>query len=267
MKKLLIGTFVTFLLFLSVASVRATELNTENVRLIQLQTLYGIPLGTSPSNKLIARQIYCLSNNPDTKFADWVAYRVDSESIKAGMKTKRNWKADPALPEDETLEPEDFKGANKALSVDRGHQAPLASFKGTEYWHQTNYLSNITPQRSALNQGPWKQLEDAVRELAAEQSVYVMTGPLYERSMQELPGADEPHKVPSGYWKIVAVQNAGEIPIVVRAYIFDQDTSRSSKIAEHLVTVDEIEERSGLDFFWKLPDAVESAIEGRAFSQ
>ena len=68
-------------------------------------------------------------------------------------------------------------------------------------------MSNITPQKSALNQGPWKNLEGMIRGLVREKygTVWVMTGPLYERNMRELPQADEPHKVPSGYWKIVVV--------------------------------------------------------------
>lgn len=261
MKKSLVASVLTFVLLFYVASAFASELTTENVALIQAQTLYGIPLGTSSDNRLVVRSIYCLSNNPDTKLADWVAYRVDSETMKAGTRTKRTWRADPALPADETLEPADYKGAHAALHTDRGHQAPLASFKGTNSWHQTNYLSNITPQRSDLNQGPWKRLEDKVRELAANETIYVMTGPLYERDMEALPGADEPHKVPSGYWKIVAIQKDGELPLLVTAYIFDQNTSRRSKMSEHVVTVDEIEERSELDFFWKLPDDVEAKLE------
>lgn len=262
MKKLLVCALAAFLLLLATVPAVAENLNTNNVRLIQEQILYGIPLGTSENNALVVRPIYSLSNNPDTKFADWVAYRVDSKSMKAGAKTKRQWKADPALPADETLEPADYRGAHAALHTDRGHQAPLASFKGTNCWHQTNFLSNITPQRSDLNQGPWKRLEDKVRELAATQPVFVMTGPLYERPMAPMPGADEPHKVPSGYWKIIAIQESGQL-LQMFAYIFDQETPRQTSYADYITTVDEVEERTGFDFFWKLPDELEKRIESQ----
>ena len=57
---------------------------------------------------------------------------------------------------------------------------------------ETNYLSNITPQRSPLNQGPWRILEDRIRDVTADyDAVYVLTGPLYERTMPALPGADD----------------------------------------------------------------------------
>ena len=38
-------------------------------------------------------------------------------------------KADPLLEDPETLEPADYKDANRVLKTNRGHQAPLASFK------------------------------------------------------------------------------------------------------------------------------------------
>ena len=127
---------------------------------------YGCPAGASRTNDVLVREIYVLSSNDTTKFADWVAYRVTEDSI--GPTDVRRWKADPALSEDETLEPDDYRGAHAELQTDRGHQAPLASFTGTSAWETTNYLSNITPQKSALNQGPWKGLEDAVRDLARD---------------------------------------------------------------------------------------------------
>ncbi len=35
--------------------------------------LAGCPGGSPDSNELVIREIYVLSNNPETKFADWVA--------------------------------------------------------------------------------------------------------------------------------------------------------------------------------------------------
>jgi hypothetical protein len=37
------------------------------------QFILGIPLGTPATNDLIIRDIYALSSNDSTKFADWVA--------------------------------------------------------------------------------------------------------------------------------------------------------------------------------------------------
>lgn len=225
--------------------------------------LKGYPLGTPASNDLIIRDLYAMSSNDRTKFADWVAYRLTPATV-SGSADERHWEADPWLSEDETLEPEDYRGAYAALDTHRGHQAPLAALDGTGRAYQTNYLSNITPQKGALNSGTWRVMESRIRDLLEDEAfreVYVMTGPLYEREMPSLPEADEEHRVPSGYWKIVAVYAEGNLRSA--AFIMDQHTPYSSPLMDHLVTVDEVEERSGLDFFWILGENRQNRLERR----
>lgn len=217
---------------------------------------------TKTDNRVLIRTSHTLSSNAATKFADWVAYDVVPADI--GRSQRRVWRPDPLLPEGETLEPADFKGAHKALKTDRGHQAPLASFTGAPGWEATNYLSNITPQKSALNQGPWKKLEGAVRALAKSGAgaVHVITGPLYERDMPPLPEADEPHRLPSGYWKIISLLGGGVIEVA--GFVFDQETPRKADFCDtaYAVPVREIARRSGLTFAPGL--ASSSAAEARA---
>ena len=208
--------------------------------------LYGCPSGAPASNDLVIRPIYLLSSNDYTNLADWVAYKVTLDGL--GPSRKRKWFTDPVLDANETLEALDYKGAHAALSTDRGHQVPLASFAGTPYWEMTNYLSNITPQKSALNQGPWKNLEEAERRIARQgHSVYVMSGPLYGGKYIPLPGADEPTELPVSYWKIVSwVENA---EIVTASFVMPQSAGRKDKFCGFLSSVSEIEIISGLRFF------------------
>ena len=214
--------------------------------------LAGCPAGTPETNDLVVREIYALSNNEETKFADWVAYRVTRETIGTSDSLDRNWQNDDLLAPDATLEDDDYAGASAALGTDRGHQAPLASFAGTRFWRETNVLSNITPQKSALNQGPWVRLETAVRDAAyALREVYVVTGPTFDPSQQamQLPRADEPHSVPTGYFKVVA-DSTGRLT----AFLFDQDVPRRMDYCEGIVTLDSVEEATGLDLFPREPN-------------
>ncbi len=245
--------FALQLVVAAIAPVFAQEIHSNHC-------LHGCPSGSPATNDLIVREIYILSSNDDTKLADWVAYKVTSDTI--GPSPGRNWKADPLLAENETLEPEDYKDAHARLKTDRGHQAPLASFSGTRHWKDTNLLSNITPQKSDLNQGAWVDLESKVRDLARKpevDAVYVMTGPLYERDMPKLPKADEAHMVPSGYWKIVAINDGDSAKVA--GFIFDQNTAKNADFCDHLKTVDEIERKSGLNFFHGLDESRETQIE------
>lgn len=223
----------------------------------------GYPFGTPATNDLIIRDLYALSSNDKTKFADWVAYFLDSEVLIGDFKAHRNWHADPWLSEDETLEPypnDDYKNAHATIKTDRGHFAPLGSFKGSPKAAQTNFLSNISPQYSDLNQGPWHNLELKTRSwIKRGNTAFIITGPLYERAMPQLPNADEPHQVPSGYWKIIFSEKNNQR--LVLGFIFDQETPRDFDFSKGLVSINEIENRSGLDFFWLLNQEEEEELE------
>ena len=87
-------------------------------------------VGAPSSNVELARHLYVLCNNEATKPSDWVAYRVETAGIKAGGRD-RNYRPTPDLMQSVTLEEPDCRGANAALRVDHGNQAPLGSFTGT----------------------------------------------------------------------------------------------------------------------------------------
>ena len=224
--------------------------------------LHGCPSGAPATNDVVIRDVYILSSNDMTKFADWVAYRVTKSTI--GSTADRRWKSDPWLADNETLEPKDYIGAFATLKTDRGHQAPLASFTNTPHWETTNYLSNITPQKSALNRGVWVALENAVRGVAKKpttDAVYVVTGPLYERSTVPLPKTKKSHMVPSGYWKIISTEQNGVIKIA--AFIFNQETERKAELCNEEFTsnVRTIEIKTGLSFFHALKPAEQDKLE------
>lgn len=209
--------------------------------------LHGCPVGAPAIDDIVVREIYTLASNDLTKMADWVAYRVTPETI--GPSGARKWSSDPWLSLDETLEPDDYDGAPAALSIDRGHQAPLAAFSGTPFASDTNILSNITPQGTALNQAPWQRLEARENELARAENigVYILTGPLFERIMPAMPHADERHRVPSGYWKVIATADGR-----MAAFIMDTAAPRSLDPCAARVTLEEIELRSRLALFPRL---------------
>jgi endonuclease G len=205
----------------------------------------GPPCGTEAEDLLLVREAYALANDRLRKGPTWVAYRVDRRTG-SGHDVERDWHADPWLPDDARLEPEDFRGAADALGVDRGHMAPLASLDGLPDVDDLNLLSNISPQRRELNRGPWKQLEDRERALAArlDGPVYVLAGTLFERPMPKLPGADELHAIPSGFWKVVYARRGDGW--CRDAFLFDQVDAGAAHRAPLRATVAEIGARAGL---------------------
>lgn len=231
--------------------------------------IYGQPLGSPATNDLIIRDLYALSSNDSTRFADWVTFRLTAAEVVGHLDLDRDWHIDPWLDPEETLEADedgeddDYVGAHGAHDYDRGHLVPLGSVRGSEQASDVNFYSNIVPQLGPLNQGPWRRLEDAERELVcAGNVIWVMAGTLYDGlPAPTLPQADEEHEVPTGFWRVIAFHNPDTL--WVAAFTFEQDTLGSDEVAAHLTSVDDVETRSGLDLFHMLPDAQETQLETR----
>ena len=242
--------FQSALAFVGIAatSISVAAAAHDRAELHTFHCLHGCPAGSPDTDDIVVREIYTLASNDVTKLADWVAYRVTPQTI--GTSGARRWDADPWLSEDETLEPADYDDAPDALRIDRGHQAPLAAFSGTPFAADTNKLSNITPQGSALNQAPWQRLEARELELAKRENVavYVLTGPLFERMMPPLPRSDERHRVPSAYWKVIATTNGR-----MSAFVMDTQAPRDLNFCSARVTLEEVELRAKLLLFPRLP--------------
>lgn len=249
----------------AVACALAGPASAQEAEIHTFHCLHGCPMGSAATNDLVVREIYTLSSNDRTKFADWVAYRVTPETI--GPSEGRRWRADPWLAEAETLEPADYDGAPAALGIDRGHQAPLAALSGTAFAEDTNILSNITPQGSALNQASWQYLEARERDFVrldpadpapVRHSLYVLTGPLYERMMPSMPMAAGPerHRVPSAYWKVLATEDGR-----LSAFIFDQATPRDADYCDMRVSLEEVEYRTILTLFPRLAERAFASLD------
>lgn len=207
------------------------------------------PEGTPNDNYLVDHTIFTLSGNKTTKLADWVSYIIEPQNL-SGPKRTRTWKQDPNIQVNDTLSPNDYSGANAACAYDRGHQAPLAAFSNNSLWANTNYLSNITPQKAELNQGAWERLENAERKLlsvAKYNKVYVVTGPYYTgESMCALPNTSIKAIIPNGYWKTVSVvDNAGNSQSV--SFMFRQDTAREVKYCNYITSMNSIQSQTNLN--------------------
>ncbi|MFT3868242.1 MAG: DNA/RNA non-specific endonuclease [Nibricoccus sp.] len=150
---------------------------------------------------------------------------------------------------------------------DRGHMAPnyaIALHYGREAQEETFRLSNICPQKHALNAGPWKELEQriATNYPARFGEVWVLVGPIF---------GDRPVRlkrriaVPEAFYMIIIDENEGRVR--AEAFIFPQDTPAEIESGRYLTSIDEIERRTGLDFLNQLPAEAQNALEARVVSR
>ncbi|MBU3713877.1 MAG: DNA/RNA non-specific endonuclease, partial [Ferruginibacter sp.] len=119
------------------------------------------------------------------------------------------------------------------------------------------YFSNMSPQVPSFNRGVWKKLEELVREWAvAYKKIYVATGPVLTKGLPTI-GPNEV-SVPSYFYKVILEQHDGETKAI--GFIIPNESS-SSSLQDYAVSIDHVEEITGIDFYCQLEDAQEKEVE------
>lgn len=232
---------------------------------------YGFPGIEHP----LFRNRTVVSYNAKNKTANWVAERINRYTLAEGDDTDR--KKAGFKTEKEEIAPEfraslsDYKGSG----YDRGHLAAAANHKASqEDLQETFMLANISPQvGSGFNQSFWKGLEKSVREWGSgDDEVYVVTGPAYlsedgGKSSQvsyEVIGENQV-AVPTHFFKVMLAERpteSGGTEVRTQAFLVPNKKIRKDARTERfLVSIDDLEKKTGLDFFNRLPDKLENELE------
>lgn len=204
---------------------------------------------------IIERPYYTLRYSEEHEQAIWVAYKLSADSLKQEkFPRKDDFRKDPRVRTG-SASLSDYKGTG----YDRGHLAPAADFSYDEFaLSQTFYMSNMSPQDASFNRGVWKKLEEQVRKWSMEDSdIYVVTGPILNKQFTTI--GENKVSIPEYYYKIVLDINKPEIKAI--AFLLKNEKSGES-LETFTVTIDKIEELSGLDFFPTMPDDLEDILEG-----
>jgi hypothetical protein len=118
-------------------------------------------------------------------------------------------------------------------------------------------MSNMSPQVNPFNGGIWAILESQVRTWAIDNdSLYVVTGPVLRPG---LPVIGDNVAVPEYYYKAILVYTTERQQGI--GFIMKNEAS-NDEIYNFAVTIDSVENFTGLDFFPVLADSIENAIEG-----
>lgn len=190
------------------------------------------------------------------RVAVWVAYPNCKLYLNGSVGRTDEWALDPLLGE---LSAAPFGGY--AGPYARGHQIPSADRQCCyEANAQTFYGTNMTPQLNAHNEGIWADLEGKVRTISkASDTTYVVTGVVMsESSKTEKDSYGQSVTIPDAYFKVLlrysksstlGQWNAAAFYLEHRAY--------SEKLGkQHSMSVDALEEITGIDFFVNLPAKV-----------
>ncbi|WP_444678350.1 DNA/RNA non-specific endonuclease [Halomonas sp. E19] len=153
---------------------------------------------------------------------------------------------------------------------DRGHLAPnyaIAVVHGRQAQEQSFLMSNISPQRPDLNRRLWQRLEEVVIDHFVPRFgvVQVITGPVFpERFIDNVTNRVGLVEIPEAFYKIIVVP--AEAPMAL-AFIMPQEVRGNEPLDAYLVSIDEVEARTGLNFFPRLPDGVAEVLEGEVVAE
>jgi DNA/RNA endonuclease G (NUC1) len=236
-------------------------------------TEFGEPTDADASDDFIVRhEQFTASYNPNRGSPNWVSYDLDAAHFGAQDRCDC-FTMDPDLPASfPRLTTADYTdaGAFHGYGIDRGHM--VRSFDrttGSLDNARTYLFSNVVPQASDMNQGPWANLENDLGDLARVQGreVYIITGPAGNKGTLKDEGKIV---IPTSTWKVAVILPrdhgladivdyrdleviAVDMPNVERIRNVDWNTYRT--------TVDAIEVLTGYDLLALLPDDIENAVE------
>lgn len=217
----------------------------------------GLP---SKQGELLCRKGYLLAHSPEYKTPLWVIEHLTADKASGTLPRYNKFEPDPDLAEGERAEINDYKGSG----YDRGHMAPSADMRWDQQaMEECFYLSNMVPQvGKGMNQGIWKNLEELVRDWALSRGeLYIFTGPIYEGGLKKTIGTNQV-AVPSHLYKIVYDPHKTE----AIAFIMPNDKLVNSDMPKYIVTIRDIEKKTGLDFLSKLDSHVQDVIENKKAS-
>lgn len=198
---------------------------------------------------------FSLTMSRSRRFARWVAWNVDGESLKKLSRSGMRFRLDPRVPSDAQVGDELYAGNR----IDRGHLARRADLtwgpeaEARQANRDSFFFTNIAPQVDDFNQsarrGVWGRIEDSVYEQVEVQDlrISVFGGPVFGDADPVYRGV----ALPREFWKVVAYVD-GDV-LKARAFLLTQRLDRLESLdldefRTYQVTLADLTERTGVRF-------------------
>lgn len=251
-----LGCWLAFSSDASASEEKQVELTEKNPDLIFDQDgLYNVILPVGTPEQLKKYEGFKVSFNKDNKTPNYVAWQLlDRETKGEAGRSDKFWQD----PEIEGC-PDEF--AYRRSGYDRGHLCPSADQKWSpEAMHDCFVMANICPQAPELNQRAWQTLETKERQWAKRDgAIWIVAGPIYNDSDNKTIGNFNV-RVPGAFFKAFLALDV-EHPRAI-AFIYP-NAAAPGNMQDYAMSVDQLEEITGYDFFSSLPDDLEESIEAK----
>lgn len=255
----------------SVTGYEIPHLNDQNVYADHYVTMDGVQILN-----------YALEWDNTKRHANWVAFTFDTTTSADNVKRTDAWSVAPKLPAEMQVQESDHKNDG----FDKGH---LCASEDRVYLKEANeqtfYYSNMSPQLKDFNGGFWRKLETRVQTWGRSTAdgvydkVYVTKGGTLNKLLKNFKGTTVNGGTPTtdanGFtihglacpeYYFMAVLSQKDDVFHAIAFLVPHkegmtENPSSDELKEYVVSVDKLEEETGIDFFCNLPDVLENEVE------
>lgn len=215
---------------------------------------------------------YSVEWDYEKKSQRWSCYAMTNTSTSGGAGYNSPFEEDPDLPT--AMRFADTNAMYTGSGFTRGHICPSADVQcSKEANHQTFYYTNMQPQYWNFNagdgyEGIWVKMENYVRKIANglkdhngyTDTLYICKGGTIDDA-NILMRVKNQLIVPKYFYMALLVKNSSGYKAMAFWAEHVNATAPNAKLADYAITIDELERKTGIDFFCNLPDETENHVE------
>ena len=192
----------------------------------------------------------------------WTCYQFHNGIPDNNVGRKESWKVDPNIPSAYQTSQADYSGSG----FTRGHMCMSNDRQSSvEQNKQTFYYSNMQPQYSNHNSGLWQTLENKVNSWGNNSSfrdtLYVVKAATIDKADQRLANTSTGLIVPKYFYMAILCVKNGQYKAIGFWTEHTNSSVKNVKPKNYAVSIRELEEKTGIDFFCNLPDDIEETVE------
>lgn len=234
-----------------------------NTWVVKSTNNYGVTFSLEWSNSKIANR--------------WTCYTFHEGNNDKNTTRKDDFKVDTELPEATRSTLGDYSGSGYS----RGHLCASSDRLCSEEQNkQTFFLSNMQPQWQSHNGGIWNRLEEQVQKwggcVVANQQYSIICDTLYVVKAATIADVtingstsagvytqkcNDRLPVPKYFYMALLARTGNTYKALAFWTNHTNDAQSNTSISSCVITIDELERRTGIDFFCNLPDDIENAVE------
>jgi len=227
---------------------------------------------TSDNNTYDADRVnYCVEWDCDKKAQRWSCYQMHAGYTGNYNRVVSGYMNDTSLPLDSYYEDDYYSRSG----YQHGHICPNYDRRYSYYAnYQTYYFTNMQPQYPKFNgysnsgndkgEGLWVRMEEQVRSWtprSKSDTLYVCKGGTIDNENDIIERIQGKLIVPKYFFMACLLKNSNGYRAI--AFFAEQKNqwSTNDNLADYVMTIDELETRTGIDFFCNLPDDIENKVE------